>query len=126
MYRVTRDVQSLEELRKRFAVLNDALSDKNVYARILAEVSCLNEAYGKDRDIEADLGGYVVVLWGTENEIERNFKAILEHHNLNPDEYEYSDKMILSERSDIAVTFRLFLCSSDYGVEIVTVEGACE
>ena len=86
MYSVTRDVQSLEELRKRFAVLNEVLSDKNVYARILAEISCLNGAYGKDRDIEADLGGYVVVLWGKEHEVERNFKAILKHHNPNSDE----------------------------------------
>ena len=44
------------------------------------------------------------------------------YHKLCADEYEYMDKIILPERDDITVTFRLFLCSSDYAVEIVTIE----
>ena len=52
------------------------------------------------------------------NEVEK----VLTHYKLRSDEYEYMDKIILPECDDITVTFRLFLCSSDYAVEIVTIE----
>lgn len=100
----------------------EVLSDEKVFKRLRADVECLNEAYGADRDLQADLGGFVVVIWGGRSEVQNEVEKVLTHHKLHSDEYEYMDKIILPERDDITVTFRLFLCSSDYAVEIVTIE----
>ena len=100
----------------------EVLSDEKVFKRLRADVECLNEAYGADRDLQADLGGFVVVIWGGRSEVQNEVEKVLTHHKLHLDEYEYMDKIILPERDDITVTFRLFLCSSDYAVEIVTIE----
>ena len=63
-----------------------------------------------------------MVIWGGRSEVQNEVEKVLTHHKLRSDEYEYMDKIILPERDDITVTFRLFLCSSDYAVEIVTIE----
>ena len=100
----------------------DVLNDEKVFKRLRADVECLDEAYGADRDLQADLGGFVVVIWGGRSEVQNEVEKVLTHHKLYSDEYEYMDKIILPERDDITVTFRLYLCSSDYAVEIVTIE----
>lgn len=109
-------------LQNDFPELERVLQDEKIACRLRADIECLNEAYGSNRNLETDLGGYVIVLWGTQEEIEKHFKSIMKYHNLNADEYEYFDKMVLPERDEISVAFRLFLCSSDYAVEIVTIE----
>ena len=77
--------------------------------------------YGEERDLEKDLGGYLILVWGNKREQKKVFQRILEYHKLRSEEYEYMDKIKMSECSTV-VTFRLFLCSSDYAIEIVTVD----
>ena len=122
MYKVIRRPAELQDLMKCCTVLYKALSNANIYDRISFEVASLNEAYGEQRNLLSDLGGYVIVLWGENEEIENDYKNILKYHKLNRDEYEYFDKVVLPERDNIEVAFRLFLCSSDYAVEVVTVK----
>lgn len=125
MYSIVSNEEKLKQLQKKCSV-SDVLSDEKVFKRLRADIECLNEAYGADRDLQADLGGYVVVLWGSQSEVQNEVENVLTYHKLRLDEYEYMDKIILPERDDITVTFRLFLCSSDYAVEIVTIEEARE
>lgn len=123
MYSVVSNVEKLNQLPKN-CLMPEALSNEKVFKRLRADIECLNEAYGADRDLQADLGGYVVVIWGSQREVQNEVENVLTYHKLRSDEYEYMDKIILPERDDITVTFRLFLCSSDYAVEIVTIEEA--
>ena len=121
MYSVVSNVEKLNQLPKN-CLMPEALSNEKVFKRLRADIECLNEAYGADRDLQADLGGYVVVIWGSQREVQNEVENVLTYHKLRSDEYEYMDKIILPERDDITVTFRLYLCSSDYAVEIVTIE----
>ena len=121
MYSIVSNEEKLNQLQNACS-MPEVLSDEKVFKRLRADVECLNEAYGADRDLQADLGGFVVVIWGGRSEVQNEVEKVLTHHKLHPDEYEYMDKIILPERDDITVTFRLFLCSSDYAVEIVTIE----
>lgn len=121
MYSIVLNQEKLNQLQKSCSIL-EVLNDEKVFKRLRADVECLNEAYGADRDLRADLGGFVVVIWGGRSEVQNEVEKVLTHHKLYSDEYEYMDKIILPERDDITVTFRLYLCSSDYAVEIVTIE----
>lgn len=121
MYSIVSNGGELNQLQRECS-MQEILSNEKVFKRLRADVECLDEAYGADRDLQADLGGFVVVIWGGRSEVQNEVEKVLTHHKLHSDEYEYMDKIILPERDDITVTFRLFLCSSDYAVEIVTIE----
>lgn len=121
MYSIVSNGGELNQLQRECS-MQEILSNEKVFKRLRADLECLNEAYGADRDLQADLGGFVVVIWGGRSEVQNEVEKVLTHHKLHSDEYEYMDKIILPERDDITVTFRLFLCSSDYAVEIVTIE----
>lgn len=121
MYSIVSNGGELNQLQRECS-MQEILSNEKVFKRLRADLECLNEAYGADRDLQADLGGFVVVIWGGRSEVQNEVEKVLTHHKLHSDEYEYMDKIILPERDDIIVTFRLFLCSSDYAVEIVTIE----
>ena len=121
MYSIASNEEKLNQLQKNCS-MREVLSDEKVFKRLRADIECLNEAYGADRDLQTDLGGFVVVIWGDRSEVQNEVEKVLTHHKLHSDEYEYMDKIILPERDDITVTFRLYLCSSDYAVEIVTIE----
>lgn len=121
MYRIVSNEEELNQFQRKCS-MTDVLSNEKVFKRLNADIECLNEAYGTDRDLQTDLGGYVVVIWGSQKEVQNEVERVLAYHKLHSDEFEYMDKIILPERNDITVTFRLFLCSSDYAVEIVTIE----
>ena len=59
MYSVISNVEKLNQLPKNCS-MPDVLSNEKVFKRLRADVECLNEAYGADRDLQADLGGYTV------------------------------------------------------------------
>ncbi|MDU4318690.1 MULTISPECIES: hypothetical protein [Clostridium] len=97
--------EQLEELRDYPAEVINSISET---------IDILNENYGANRDINNDLGGYVVV---TEN--------ILDIEMLNQDKLqslipEYTDRIECSE--GVNWTSSLFLLSSDYSIIVVTTE----
>lgn len=97
--------EQLEELRDYPAEVINSISET---------IDILNENYGANRDINNDLGGYVVV---TEN--------ILDIEMLNQDKLqslipEYTDRIECSE--GVNWTSSLFLLSSDYSIVVVTTE----
>lgn len=119
MYRVLKNAKDFQQTIKSFEQLN-VLKENKITDRIIVELNCLNEMYGEERDLEKDLGGYLILVWGNKREQKKVFQRILEYHKLRSEEYEYMDKITVSECSTI--TFWLFLCSSDYAVEIITIE----
>lgn len=77
-------------------------------------VSILNENYGEDRNINIDLGGYVLVA---ENIVDIE---ILKQDKLQGLVPEYTDIIECSE--GVNWTSSLFLLSSDFAIVVVTTE----
>lgn len=77
-------------------------------------IDILNENYGADRDIESDLGGYVVIA---ENIVDIE---ILKQDKLQGLVPEYTDIIKCSE--GVNWTSSLFLLSSDFAVVVTTEE----
>lgn len=92
--------------------VNDIPSE--VIESMKVTIDILNENYGEDRDVESDLGGYVVVA---ENIVDIE---ILKSKILNGVIPEYKDIIECSE--GVNWTSSLFLISSDYAVVVVTTE----
>ena len=74
----------------------------------------LNEAYGEDRNVESDLGGYVLIA---ENIVDIE---ILKQDKLQCLVPEYTDIIECSE--GVNWTSSLFLISSGYAIVVVTTE----
>ena len=85
-----------------------------VIKSIKVTIDILNENYVADRDIESDLGGYVVIA---ENIVDME---ILKQDKLQGLVPEYTDIVECSEGVDW--TSSLFLLSSDYAIVVVTTE----
>ena len=77
-------------------------------------IDILNENYGAHRDIEADLGGYVVIA---ENIVVIEMLKKDKLQGLIP---EYTD--IIECKEGVNWTSSLFLLSSDYAIVVVTTE----
>lgn len=77
-------------------------------------ISMLSEAYRAERDIEADLGGYIVIA---ENIVDIE---ILKQDKLKGLVAEYTDIIECSE--GVNWTSSLFLLSSDYTIVVITTE----
>lgn len=77
-------------------------------------ITVLDENYGTDRDIEADLGGYILIV---ENIVDIE---ILKQNKLQGLVPEYTDIIECSE--GVNWTSSLFLISSDFLIVVVTTE----
>ncbi|WP_411169279.1 hypothetical protein ACH36K_01530 [Clostridium sp. MB05] len=85
-----------------------------VIESIRGTISILNENYGYERDIDNDLGGYVLIV---ENIVDIE---ILKQDKLKGVLPEYTDVIKCSE--GVNWTSSLFLISSDYAIVVVTTE----
>ena len=94
--------------------LTDRNLDSKVISTIEEQLSILDENYGLERDIDTDLGGYVLVA---ENIIDIE---ILKQDKLQGLIPEYTDIIECSE--GVNWTSSLFLISSDYAIVVVTTE----
>ena len=85
-----------------------------VIESIRETIAILNESYGEERDIEINLGGYVVIA---ENIVDIEVLKKDKLQGLIP---EYTDIIECSE--GVNWTSSLFLISSDYAIVVVTTE----
>ena len=85
-----------------------------VIESIKVTIDILNENYGENRDIESDLGGYVVIA---ENIVVIEMLKKDKLQGLIP---EYTD--IIECKEGVNWTSSLFLLSSDYAIVVVTTE----
>ena len=97
---------------------NQLLEVNNIPSEVIesikATIDILNENYGADRNIEIDLGGYVVIV---ENIVDIE---ILKQDKLKGLIPEYTDIIECSE--GVNWTSSLFLLSSDVAIVVVTTE----
>ena len=97
---------------------NQLLEVNNIPSEVIESIKVtiyvLNESYGANRNIEADLGGYVVIA---ENIVDIE---ILKQGKLQGLVPEYTDIIECSE--GVNWTSSLFLLSSDFSIVVVTTE----
>ena len=85
-----------------------------VIERMKVIIDILNENYGEYRDIEADLGGYVVIA---ENIVDIEILKQDKLQRLIPE-----DTDIIECSEGVNWTSSLFLLSSDYAIVVLTTE----
>ena len=97
---------------------NQILEVNNIPSEVIGSIKVtidiLNENYGEDRDVEADLGGYIVIV---ENIVDIKIMKQDKLQGLIP---EYTDIIECSE--GVNWTSSLFLLSSDFAIVVVTTE----
>ncbi|MDM0611610.1 hypothetical protein QTH09_11295 [Clostridium perfringens] len=77
-------------------------------------IEIINENYGENRDVDKDLGGYVLIVESIEDVKE------LKNGMLKDILPEYTDEIICSE--GVNYTSSLFLLSSDFSVVVIADE----
>lgn len=85
-----------------------------VIKSIKVTIDILNENYGENRDVDKDLGGYVLVVESIEDVKE------LKNGMLKDVLPEYTDEIICSE--GVKYTSSLFLLSSDFSLVVIAEE----
>lgn len=85
-----------------------------VIESIRETIDVLNENYGADRDIEADLGGYIVIA---ENIVDIELLKQGKLQGLIP---EYTDVIEVVNGENYASS--LYILSSDYAIVVITTE----
>ena len=105
-------------MMKKIYKKNQLLEVNNIPSEVIESmkvtIDILNENYGENRDIETDLGGYIVIV---ENIVDIE---ILKQDKLQGLIAEYTDIIECSE--GVNWTSLLFLLSSDYTIVVVTTE----
>ncbi|MBO3323090.1 hypothetical protein JJB67_12235 [Clostridium perfringens] len=99
-------------LKKQLRDLSDCPIE--VIQSISKTIEILNENYGENRNVDKDLGGYVLVVENIE-EVKELKNGILK--DILP---EYTDEIICSE--GVNYTSSLFLLSSDFSVVVISNE----
>ena len=104
----------MEKIYKESKLLEVNNIPSEVIESMKVTIAILNESYGANRNIEADLGGYVVIA---ENIVDIE---ILKQGKLQGLVPEYTDIIECSE--GVNWTSSLFLLSSDFTIVVVTTE----
>lgn len=86
--------------------------DERVLVQVKAILAVLDEEYGVNRNIQKDLGGYVL-LCDSDTTVEELEEVV----NLSYDLYEWADEI---ETIDETYVIALYLLSSDYSIVTVT------
>ena len=104
----------MKKVYKESQLLEENNIPLEVIESMKVTIAILNESYGANRTIEADLGGYVVIA---ENIVDIE---ILKQDKLQGLIPEYTDIIECSE--GVNWTSSLFLLSSDFSIVVVTTE----
>lgn len=99
-------------LKEKLIELNEY--PMKVIRNISVVIEILNENYGENRNVDKDLGGYVLVVESLEDVKE------LKNGMLKDILPEYTDEIICSE--GVKYTSSLFLLSSDFSVVVIADE----
>ena len=111
-FRKEKDLMKKIYLKKQLEELSDYPVE--VIKSISETIDILNENYGENRDVDKDLGGYVLVVESVED-VKELKNGILK--DILP---EYIDEIICSE--GVNYTSSLFLLSSDFSVVVIAEE----
>lgn len=78
-------------------------------------IKIMDNYYGKDRDIEKDMGGYCVIFPSDQILDTKEYDAILNKYHLRQGEWEYQEQIVSDKASEVWIE-ELYLADSDYGI----------
>ena len=110
MYHIIGTVKQMEALSASIM----GCIPSQILERLKQRIETLQECYGADRDLEADLGGYVVLFLSMSQNEQTQRKNILERYQVCDDEYEYRN-VIITENNHKWIE-ELYILSSDYSI----------
>lgn len=118
MHKIIENMDAWKQFQEKTEHTLSLWENEQAVESIEAIVEQIDFCYGADRDIMKDLGGYLIVLYGDSSEVENEFDNILQRYGMEKDLYEYQDEY---RNGNYVVVIRLYICSSDYAIVIVTV-----
>ena len=113
MYHVIGTIKQMERLSASFV----NYLPTQIWERLKEKIEILEQCYGADRDLEADLGGYAVIFPSMTLEEKTEHRNILEKYHALDDEYEY--QYIISTENGQEWVEELYILSADYSVIMI-------
>ena len=110
MYHVIGTIKQMERLSASFV----NYLPTQIWERLKEKIEILEQCYGADRDLEADLGGYAVIFPSMSPNEQEEHRNILEKYHAEEHEYEYQD--IISTEDGQEWVEELYILSADYGI----------
>lgn len=110
MYHVIGTIKQMEALSASFT----EYLPTQIWERLKERIETLEQCYGADRDLEADLGGYAVIFPSMSQNEQEEYRNILEKYHAKENEYEYRD--IISVEDGQEWVEELYILSADYSV----------
>lgn len=103
---------------KQYQELKEQVSQsmpESVWDALADRVKIMDNYYGKDRDIEKDMGGYCIIFPPDQTLDVKEYKCILDKYHLRQGEWEYRERVISDNVSEVWME-ELYLVGSDYGI----------
>lgn len=113
MYHVIGTIKQMEALSASFT----EYLPTQIWERLKERIETLEQCYGADRDLEADLGGYAVIFPSMSQNEQEEYRNILEKYHAKENEYEYRD--IISVEDGQEWVEELFILSADYSIIMI-------
>lgn len=119
MYKIIANVDALKHFQEKTRHTLSLWENTHAVAGIKEIVEQTDIYYGADRDIFADMGGYLIIFYGDSTEIEKEYHGFLKHYYIEKDLYEFENTY---QNGPEKVVIRLYICSNDYALAVVTVQ----
>ncbi len=119
MYKIIPNTDALKKFQEETGNTLPLWKNTQAVERVKEMAEQTDFYYGADRNITADLGGYIIILYGDSDEVEKEFDGVLQRYGMEKDLCESEDEY---QNGQNIVVIRLYICSNDYAVVIVTVQ----
>lgn len=111
MYHKIGTSKQYQELKKQ---VSQSMPEK-VWNTLADRIKIMDNYYGKDRDIEKDMGGYCVIFPSGQILDTKEYDSILNKYHLQQGEWEYQEQIVSDKVSEVWIE-ELYLAGSDYGI----------
>ena len=106
-------IGSTKQLENLIQSISYAIPDP-VLEQIKQATETLDNCYGSERDLEASLGGYVILFTAMDENDRKARMDIFQKYNIQEQDYEYCDCIISCD--GLKWMEELFILSSDYSL----------
>ena len=117
MYKIIANADALKHFQKETRHTLSLWENTHAVESIKEMVEQTDIYYGADRDIFADMGGYLIIFYGDSAETE--YHGFLKHYYIEKDLYEFEDTY---QNGQEKVVIQLYICSNDYALAVVTIQ----
>lgn len=108
---------TLEQLLQLMQLEQKGILPSEIVEEMKRVMEILDTYYGKDRDVEEDDGGYILLQTGSDEEESEQYQELFEKRRLREGEEEYCDILRCQDGSEWQVM--LFLVTNEYGVTVI-------